>query len=124
MNDKEKMLIKQESKSIFRKAFDFIKKLFTSKQKANNSNSNNHHVKNNSFTDEFEKNKRLLDLQKSFENGTIKEKDLSEDERNYLVKLYKKQIEDLQKDVDFERRLLQAYKEQIVRAQTRLKSKN
>ena len=36
----------------------------------------------------------LLELQKRYENGKIKEKDLSKEEIESLKKLYKKQIEE------------------------------
>ena len=36
----------------------------------------------------------LLELQKRYENGEIKEKDLSKEEVEALKKLYKKQIEE------------------------------
>ena len=50
MNNEEKMLIKQENKSIFEKAFEFIKKLFSTKKEETNFKSNTSHKKNNSFT--------------------------------------------------------------------------
>ena len=123
MNNEEKMLIKQENKSIFEKAFEFIKKLFSPKKEETNFKSNTSHKKNNSFTEQFENSKKLFIIQKNFENGTIKERDLTLEERNALVNLYKSQIEHLQRDIDIERRILQNYKAKILSAQNRLNSR-
>lgn len=124
MNNEEKMLIKQENKSIFEKAFEFIKKLFSTKKEETNFKSNTSHKKNNSFTEQIENSKKLFIIQKNFENGTIKEKDLTPDERNSLVNLYKSQIEHLQRDIDLERRILQNYKVKILSAQNKLNSRH
>ena len=56
----------------------------------------------------------LLELQRVFEEGTIKEEDLSEEQKSSLMELYKKQIEDLQRDIDKNKNDLKLYKEKIV----------
>lgn len=42
----------------------------------------------------------LLELQKRYESGRIKEKDLSQEEIEALKKLYKKQIEEKNKSLE------------------------
>ena len=42
----------------------------------------------------------LLELQKRYENGEIKEEDLSKEEVEALKKLYKKQIEEKKKSLE------------------------
>ena len=42
----------------------------------------------------------LLELQKRYESGKIKEKDLSKEEVEALKKLYKKQIEEKKKSLE------------------------
>lgn len=56
----------------------------------------------------------LLELQKNYEQGTIKEEDLSQEEKDSLIELYEKQIEDLQNDIDDNKRAFEMYKEKIV----------
>ena len=62
----------------------------------------------------FKRYNKLLEIQKSFENGTIKEEDLSEEEKNSLIELYKQQIEDLQRNIDNNKRSFNMYKEKII----------
>jgi len=62
----------------------------------------------------------LLELQKSFEEGTIKEDDLSKEEKNRLIELYEKQIEDLQKDIDDNKRAFEIYREKIVKIRKKM----
>ena len=66
----------------------------------------------------------LLELQKSFEQGTIKEEDLSEEEKNSLIELYEKQIEDLQKAIDDNKRAFEMYREKIVNIRNKIQSIN
>ena len=61
--------------------------------------------------------KELLYLQKLFEMGRIKEKDLSKEERIGLEKLYKQQIYDLKKSIN-------SYKNKIISIRTKLVQSN
>ena len=70
--------------------------------------------------DKIEENKEfkeLLYLQKLFEMGRIKEKDLSKEERIGLEKLYKQQIYDLKKSIN-------SYKNKIISIRTKLVQSN
>ena len=62
----------------------------------------------------------LLELQKCFEDGRIKEEDLSEEQKSSLMELYKKQIEDLQTNIDKNKKDLKLYKEKIVKIRNKM----
>ena len=64
--------------------------------------------------DNIKRYNKLLELQKCFEEGIIKEEDLSEEQKSSLEELYKKQIEDLQRNIDKNKNDLKLYKEKIV----------
>ena len=72
------------------------------------------------FIENFKKYNELLELQKSFEEGIIEEKDLSEGQRKELIKLYKGQIEELQINIDSHNRKLQIYKEKIINIRNKI----
>lgn len=110
----EKMLIKQKSKNIFRKAIDFIRNIFWNKKKESVIIPKEACIPNHSIMDDFQKQNELLQLQKDYEAGTIKEIDLSEEQKNNLAKLYQRQIQDLQKDIQSYKMTLQSYKEKII----------
>lgn len=56
-------------------------------------------IKNNNFISAIKQDGQILNLQESFESGKIKEEDLTEDEKNKLIELYKKQINELKQDI-------------------------
>ena len=64
--------------------------------------------------DNIKRYNKLLELQKSFEAGTLKEENLSEEEKSSLIQLYKQQIEDLQRNIDNNKNALKLYKEKII----------
>ena len=115
----EKSLIKQQKYNIFKKIFNFIKSFFSSPKVENTISGTESHKKPYSLQDEFQKNKKLLDLQKSFENGDIQEQDLSEEEKKLLVKLYHQQINDLDKDIQNYSHSLQFYNNKILITQNK-----
>lgn len=119
--DKEKSLIKIEEKNIFEKVFNFIKKLFFKKQEQNLTNVINYE-KDNSFIDKIKEDRKLLDMQRNFESGQLKEADLTEMEKNNLIKLYNEQINSLKQDVENYNRMLKSYKEKILVAKNKLKN--
>ena len=118
MNE-EKMLIKIEEKNIFKKVIDFIKRIFSKKQESNLTNTNLRQ-KNNSFIKKIEEDRKILNMQKSLESGEIKESDLTETEKENLLKLYNEQIKDLKQDIENHRRTLNVYKEKILVAKNKL----
>lgn len=58
-------------------------------------------------------NKGLLDLQKLFRKGGIKEKDISEEEFQGLKKLYHEQIDFLEKSIEADRQKILKIKNQL-----------
>lgn len=108
--DKEKMLIRIEEKSIFKKVNNLIKKVFFPK----NEKGIEPHIQNNSFLSEIKESGRILKIQKSFESGELKESGLTEIEKNNLTKLYTKQIEELKQEIQNYDKTLQTYKEKIL----------
>ena len=70
--------------------------------------------------DNIRKYNKLLELQKCFENGSVKEENLSEEEKSTLIDLYKQQIEDLQRDIDNSNNVLKLYKQKIVRIRNKM----
>ena len=108
------MLIKQESKNIFRKAIDFIRNIFWNKKKVGVTNKKEDCIPNYSIVDDFQKQNEILQLQKDYEAEAIKEIDLSEEQKNNLAKLYQRQIQDLQNDIQAYKMTLQSYKEKII----------
>ena len=67
-----------------------------------------------SIFDEFEEQRKILDLQKSYEAGIIREEDLSEKQKADLIKLYKEQITNLEYDSIMYKRKLQMSKQKII----------
>lgn len=120
----EKRLIKKEKHSILKKAIDFIKKLFSGKKEETFSKNIEHNKKNNTLIDELQKNRKLLNIQQRFENGTIQEENLTEEEKNDLIKLYYQQINDLDKDIQNYKRTLEFYNEKILITQKNLNPNN
>lgn len=69
----------------------------------------------------LKENKNLLELQRKFEEGLIKENELTEKEKSDLSKLYKEQIEHLYIDIKINTREIQFYKEKIKNIRKRIK---
>lgn len=55
-----------------------------------------------SFRDriQIKQNEDILRLQEKYENGLIKEKDISEEDKKKLIELYQKQNEELEKELN------------------------
>ena len=106
----EKMLMKIEEKNIFKKVINFIKRIFSKKEEKDIKP----HIENNSFLSDLKENGEILNIQKKFESGELKEYDLAETEKDNLMKLYNKQIEELKQDIENYNRALESYKEKIL----------
>lgn len=118
MNE-EKMLAKVKRKNIFEKIFDYIKmKLFN--KKGTSKLNDKTYLNNNNFIKEMEENRKILNTQKSLECGEIKEIDLTEKEKNDLIKLYSEQISNLKKDIKIYNTTLKSYKEKILAIKSKL----
>ena len=118
MNE-EKMLIEVKEKNIFKRIINFIKRIFSKNQESSFTNTEIHQ-KDSSFIKKNEEERKILNMQKSFESGAIKESDLTETEKNNLLKLYNEQIRDLQQDIENYKKSLNLYKEKILVAKSKL----
>lgn len=102
----KKQLI-EHKENIFNKIFNFIKKIFFNKKLNTNKNiSENAIIKekddekflNNIQIKENEEEKRLKILQLQYDNGEIYEDDISDEDIDKLIALYKKETEEINKD--------------------------
>ena len=73
-----------------------------------------------SIFDEFEEKNKLLKLQKDYENGIIREEDLSEKQKSELMKLYKEQISNLEEEAIRCQKKLEMYKSKIIEKRKKL----
>jgi len=128
MNKSKKGLLVVNENSIFYEIKTFFKRLFfksenlVKEEKIEKVKIQNENNKTSSFLEDIkiEENKEfkeLLYLQKLFEMGRIKEKDLTKEERIGLEKLYKQQIYDLKKSIN-------SYKNKIISIRTKLVQSN
>lgn len=69
---------------------------------------------------ELERENDILMLQKDFEQGIIKEEKMTKEQKDNLIKLYKEQIEVIEKNIDIEKEKLQDIKEKIIIAKQKL----
>ena len=124
-NTQEKSLIAVNENSIFYKIKNFFRNLFhkhkviesytaienstnTPLEKENDKNSFMESIKNieNEET-------KLLNLQKQYRNGEIKEEDLTEEQINSLSALYDKQIANLRKSNQIRKQKLLEYRKRL-----------
>lgn len=117
----EKMLIEIKEKNIFKKAINFIKRIFF-KGKKQDLSYVGFYNKDNSFIKQFDENKKILNMQKRFESGELKETDLTKTEKSNLIKLYNEQIMDLKRDIENYKRALNSYKDKILVVRSKLNS--
>lgn len=115
----EKMLIEIKEKNIFTRVINFIKRAFFKRQKQDLPQAELYN-NDNSFIKQLEENKNTLDMQKRFESGELKEADLTETEKNSLMKLYNEQIIDLKRDIENYKSALNSYKNKILVARSKI----
>ena len=123
-NTDEKSLIKINENSIFHKIKQFFKNLFHKNESAVNdipAEASNvirsDKDKRNSFMEEIKKiedeETLLLELQKKYRTGEIKEEDLTDEQVNSLCKLYDKQISNLRKSNEIRKQKILEYKKKL-----------
>lgn len=123
-NTDEKSLIAVNENSIFYKIKQFFKNLFHKNEYNNdviiseaNNNIEQNEDKKNRFMEEIKKiedeETLLLNLQKKYRSGEIKEKDLSEEQITSLCKLYDKQITNLKKSNEIRKQRLLEYRKKL-----------
>ena len=109
---KNNMLIKTEDISIFRKFLNFFKNIFRKKEKNEEYNTELQGTeKENNIIKEFEEKRKITELQKNYETNVIREEDLTETEKENLVKLYKEQIETIESNIQTGLKELEFYKQ-------------
>lgn len=106
---------KLENISIWKKIVFFIKKILGKNGVSliDSPKEVNCTVKENSI-EEMKKEYQILALQREYENGTIKEKELSKLEQEELLLLYKKQIKTLEENIVQHQKTLENYKAKII----------
>lgn len=118
-------LIKVQKKSLFNKISNYIKSIFG---KSNIYDLNDEYVikedNKENILDGFEKDKDLLNIQEKFENGKLNEEDLSNEEKQELIKLYREQINDLEKNIDYYKTNLETCKNKIIKLKSKLENSN
>lgn len=67
------------------------------------------------FISQLKESGMILELQRKYENGLIKESELSEEEKEKLIKLYKEQIVSLYMDIKANNKEIQQYKKEILK---------
>lgn len=95
----DKMLIKVEKIGFFKKISSYIKKLFF-KTKENDTDTilAEENIDTN-LIKELEEKRKIIDIQNKYESNIIREEDLSEEEKEKLIALYKEQIETLENNI-------------------------
>ena len=112
---------KQENTSIWKRIVSFIKKIFQTNDVLiiDSPKQEEYTIRENTI-EELSDQYKIMQLQKDYESGIIKEEDLSEYEKESLKALYKKQIETLKIDIEVKKKELFGYKERILKAKQRL----
>lgn len=72
------------------------------------------------IVDEFKKEKDIMQLQRDFESGTIREEELSNVEKQELLSLYKQQIANLEENICVYNKTISIYKEKIMDIKNKL----
>ena len=67
------------------------------------------------FINGLQESGKILDLQRKFEKGLIKESELSEEEKEKLIELYKEQIKSLCEDIKNNNMEIEKYKREIAK---------
>ena len=119
---KNNMLIKTEDISIFRKILKFFKNIFHKKKNNEEYNTQLQETKQeNNIINEFEEKRKITELQKNYETNVIREEDLTETEKDNLIKLYKEQIDTIESNIQTGLKELEFYKQKIILAREEAK---
>lgn len=97
----------EHKENIVSKIFNFIKKIFFNKKLNTNKNISEEGITNEKPREKFltniqikenEEEKRLNKLKLQYDNGEIDEEDISDEDIDKLIALYKKETEEINKD--------------------------
>lgn len=70
-------------------------------------------MKKDGFIRGLQESRKILELKRKFEKGLIKESELSEEEKEKLIELYKEQIKSLCEDIKNNNMEIEKYKREI-----------
>lgn len=124
-NTQDKMMVKVNQDNIFYKIKMFFRKLFNkTSTKVNESNDitetttmRNTEINKNSFKEDIKnienEETKLLELQRQYRAGEIKEEQLTKEQVNALCALYDKQIENLRKSNEIRKQRLLEYRSKL-----------
>ena len=124
-NTQDKMMVIVNKDNIFYKIKMFFRKLFN--KTSNNSNelneikgtttTSNIEINKNSFIEDIKnienEETKLLELQRKYRAGEIKEEELTKEQVNALCALYDKQIENLRKSNEIRKQKLLEYRRKL-----------
>lgn len=116
---KEKALIKKAKPNIIEKICILLKNIFGKKENKIDKDEYNIKAQEN-IIDEIKKENGIIILQNRYENGKIKEKDLTENEKKQIFLLYKKQIEELEKKISDYNKTIDSYKMKIIEEKNKI----
>lgn len=119
----EKSLIKIEKLNIFQKISGFLKKIFY-KNSIEEKTEENVIKQESNIIKELKEEQNILNLQEQYEAGKIKEENISEEDKDKLVELYKEQIKTLENNVALYKNSLKNYKEKILKIRSEIASEN
>lgn len=106
-------------KNIFKKFINFIKRIFSNKEDVPLLESETL-IRNNGVISEIKEEREILELQRNYESGKIREADLTEQQKSKLMNLYDKQIENLKIEIESHNRAFESYKEKIINIRKKL----
>lgn len=105
--------------NIFKKVINFIKKFFSNKKDVLLLEEKMYR-NNNGVISELKEEREILELQRNYESGKIREADLTEQQKSKLMNLYDKQIKNLKQEIENYNREFESYKEKIINIRKKL----
>ena len=109
-----------ENKNIWKRIVSFIKKIFGKNNNLLIESAKKEYKEKRNTIEELSSQYKIIQLQKDYESGIIKEEELLYDEEEKLIELYKKQIETLEINISIKKQELLGYKEKILKAKQKL----
>ena len=105
--------------NIFKKVINFIKNFFSNKKDVLVLEEKMYR-NNNGVISELKEEREILELQRNYESGKIREADLTEQQKSKLMNLYDKQIKNLKQEIENYNREFESYKEKIINIRKKL----
>lgn len=99
--------------NIFKKFINCIKRIFSNKKDVPLLEEKMFR-NNNGVISELKEEREILELQRNYESGKIKEADLTEQQKSKLINLYDKQINNLKQEIENHNRAFESYRQKII----------